>query len=172
MTLSCTVSLWVSHHASVDVSSLLTPSFAHPCHNSVLHPSYKLEYFEQQRWQREWILTARELMRDEFDLHYANLPIPVDPLLSSSSDSNAAESGPPEVCTYLCPALSWFLKQTPCSTTTCSRSCSSGAGTQVPARICATSSIVTSPPRRSRSPTRFNGGRTGARHTLVYRAWL
>ncbi|KAH9926054.1 uncharacterized protein B0H18DRAFT_876771 [Fomitopsis serialis] len=34
----------------------------------VLHPGLKLEYFKQNRWPREWIDTAEQLTRAEYEL--------------------------------------------------------------------------------------------------------
>ena len=33
----------------------------------VLHPQLKLKYFQQHRWEKEWIKTAEGIIRDEFD---------------------------------------------------------------------------------------------------------
>ncbi|KAH9916104.1 uncharacterized protein BXZ73DRAFT_53997 [Epithele typhae] len=37
----------------------------------VLHPAYKLEYFETLKWEPAWIETAKELVRNEFDVSYS-----------------------------------------------------------------------------------------------------
>ncbi|KAH9960262.1 hypothetical protein BC827DRAFT_1103688, partial [Russula dissimulans] len=37
----------------------------------VLHPRYKLKYFERQGWDREWIETAETIVREEFKACYA-----------------------------------------------------------------------------------------------------
>jgi hypothetical protein len=39
----------------------------------VLHPSHKLEYFKAASWDDEWIETAEELVRSEFERTYANI---------------------------------------------------------------------------------------------------
>ena len=36
----------------------------------VLHPQYKLEYFKNANWEPEWIRTAEEIFRTQFELHY------------------------------------------------------------------------------------------------------
>jgi hypothetical protein len=36
----------------------------------VLHPKYKLEYFEEAGWEDDWIETAEELVHDRFASHY------------------------------------------------------------------------------------------------------
>jgi hypothetical protein len=36
----------------------------------VLHPRHKLEYFKAQNWEHEWIQSARNIVRDEFDRSY------------------------------------------------------------------------------------------------------
>ncbi|KAF8162019.1 hypothetical protein BJ912DRAFT_865120, partial [Pholiota molesta] len=37
----------------------------------ILHPAYKLEYFRAANWEAEWIQTAEELVRSEFDRNYS-----------------------------------------------------------------------------------------------------
>jgi len=32
----------------------------------VLHPQMKLKYFQQQKWSKDWIDTAKEIVREEF----------------------------------------------------------------------------------------------------------
>lgn len=44
----------------------------------VLHPRHKLKYFENAGWEEEWIETARQIVRDEFDRTYAFMDIAVD----------------------------------------------------------------------------------------------
>jgi hypothetical protein len=36
----------------------------------VLHPSLKLEYFRLRKWDQDWIDTALQLVKDEFDSSY------------------------------------------------------------------------------------------------------
>ena len=38
----------------------------------VLHPRHKLRYFKNAEWQEEWIETAEEIVRTEFDLSYGS----------------------------------------------------------------------------------------------------
>jgi hypothetical protein len=40
---------------------------------TVLHPRHKLSYFKSAGWDHEWIETAQQLVRDEFDLNYAGM---------------------------------------------------------------------------------------------------
>ena len=40
----------------------------------VLHPRHKLKYFEHAGWEPEWITTAKDIIRDEFDRSYAAQP--------------------------------------------------------------------------------------------------
>jgi hypothetical protein len=62
------------------------------CVLSVLHPHHKLNYFKNVKWEDDWIETARQLVRDEFDLSY-NLP-------STSQESGLSTT---QVCiTHLC----------------------------------------------------------------------
>jgi len=37
----------------------------------VLHPKHKLKYFEKQGWDKAWITTAEEIVREEFRNNYA-----------------------------------------------------------------------------------------------------
>jgi hypothetical protein len=38
----------------------------------VLHLKHKLKYFEKQGWDRDWIETAENIVREEFMSSYAN----------------------------------------------------------------------------------------------------
>jgi hypothetical protein len=66
ITLRSTGSQWVS---LVGVASLntyvLTEIFL------VLHPRHKLHYFKTSGWEDEWIETAQNIVREEFDRTYA-----------------------------------------------------------------------------------------------------
>jgi hypothetical protein len=55
--------LWVSGHLSILITSI--DRFA------VLHPRHKLQYFKNAGWEEEWVETARNIVRDEFDRTYA-----------------------------------------------------------------------------------------------------
>jgi len=45
------------------------------CHMIVvLHPRYKLKYFERAGWEPEWIVDAKDIIRAEFDHSYAAHP--------------------------------------------------------------------------------------------------
>lgn len=37
----------------------------------VLHPSYKLRYFEKAGWTAEWVKEAVRILREDFTEHYA-----------------------------------------------------------------------------------------------------
>ena len=37
---------------------------------SVLHPGLKLEYFQQKKWEDEWIENAKDLVREVYVAHY------------------------------------------------------------------------------------------------------
>jgi hypothetical protein len=41
----------------------------------VLHPSHKLEYFEQAGWDEEWRTTAEGILRTEFRRAYADIQV-------------------------------------------------------------------------------------------------
>jgi hypothetical protein len=58
---------------------------------SVLHPRHKLEYFKTQNWEADWIATAQELVREEYNRTYAQDDQPVE----QSSDQEAR--GPTKV---------------------------------------------------------------------------
>lgn len=36
----------------------------------VLHPKFKLTYFNKENWESEWIDTARQLLREEWNKYY------------------------------------------------------------------------------------------------------
>lgn len=37
----------------------------------VLHPTHKLKYFAKQAWDKDWIKTAEDIVREEFKRNYA-----------------------------------------------------------------------------------------------------
>ncbi len=41
---------------------------------TVLHPKYKLEYFENKGWDGDFIETVKKVVFEEFDRAYAHLP--------------------------------------------------------------------------------------------------
>lgn len=45
-------------------------------HNLVLHPSFKMTYFERAGWLPEWIQEAHNIIRKQYDRKYADLPVP------------------------------------------------------------------------------------------------
>ncbi len=44
-------------------------------HPVVLHPHHKLQYFKDIGWQDDWIETARDIMRAEFERKYLSLEV-------------------------------------------------------------------------------------------------
>ncbi|KAF6744539.1 hypothetical protein DFP72DRAFT_825542 [Ephemerocybe angulata] len=44
----------------------------------ILHPRYKLRYFRDRRWEEEWIETAEDILRDEYECSYSSLPVDDD----------------------------------------------------------------------------------------------
>ena len=36
----------------------------------VLHPHHKLHYFKSAMWDKDWIATAKQIVRDEFERKY------------------------------------------------------------------------------------------------------
>ena len=43
----------------------------------VLHPRHKLNYFKKAGWEDEWIETARDIVRTEFDQTYAFMDVDI-----------------------------------------------------------------------------------------------
>jgi len=41
----------------------------------VLHPRHKLRYFNKAGWKADWITTARNIVRDEYQRSYAGRTI-------------------------------------------------------------------------------------------------
>jgi hAT family C-terminal dimerisation region len=41
----------------------------------VLHPRHKLQYFEDVGWEDDWITTARDIVRAEFDRKYTSAEV-------------------------------------------------------------------------------------------------
>lgn len=48
--------------------SILILSF----YDIVLNPRYKLQYFKQAKWPEDWINTAKDITRDEYERSYAH----------------------------------------------------------------------------------------------------
>ncbi len=46
-----------------------------PYHPPVLHPHHKLQYFEDIGWEEDWIKTARDIVRAEFEHKYIFLEV-------------------------------------------------------------------------------------------------
>ncbi|KAI0371578.1 hypothetical protein BV20DRAFT_941875 [Pilatotrama ljubarskyi] len=53
------------------------------CIAMILHPGHKLEYFRDQNWSEEWIETAKDIIKDEYNRKYANRK-PASPTSSTS----------------------------------------------------------------------------------------
>jgi hypothetical protein len=53
----------------------------------VLHPRYKTSYFVRAKWPREWITTAEQILREQWEMHYK----------PAAQDTNV-----PQVCLYYC----------------------------------------------------------------------
>ena len=41
-----------------------------------MHPHHKLEYFQAAGWSQEWIDIVHQIVRDTFDISYANRNVP------------------------------------------------------------------------------------------------
>ena len=59
----------------------------------VLHPKYKLKYFERANWEPEWIDTAEELLRSQFNQSYRKVGV-----TGMNKSDNTTE---PSVCPLL-----------------------------------------------------------------------
>jgi hypothetical protein len=65
-----------------------------------MHPAYKAEYFVKQNWEDDWIKTAKDLVRTEWDENYKPKPKPVTPS-SVGGTGRSTRSGaavPSKVC--------------------------------------------------------------------------
>ena len=58
----------------------------------MLHPEHKLEYFKTAGWETEWIDTAEEIVRDQYNAKYASLPVAGTPQDAGSQEPEAATS--------------------------------------------------------------------------------
>jgi hypothetical protein len=66
----------------------------------VLHPRHKLQYFKNAGWESDWIQTATDLVHDEFDLSYADIPIGTGNASGSVDESESAQ-GPKVRCCFI-----------------------------------------------------------------------
>jgi hypothetical protein len=64
----------------------------------VLHPRNKLNYFKNAGWEADWIKTASDLVRDEFDLLYADIAIDSD---NNESHAGSHEPDTQKVCQFI-----------------------------------------------------------------------
>lgn len=56
----------------------------------MLHPKYKLKYFADAGWETDWIETARQLLRNEWEAQYKpkiDASFLVDPSPRSTDDN-------------------------------------------------------------------------------------
>lgn len=53
----------------------------------VLHPGLKTHYFEREKWEADWIAAAIEFTREEFDTHYAALPVTTSNTTASNNQN-------------------------------------------------------------------------------------
>lgn len=56
-----------------------------------LYPRLKLNYFKQLKWPDEWITTARDIVRTEYDRKYANRIIDEEMADDPQTDDPAAD---------------------------------------------------------------------------------
>lgn len=56
--------------------SFITRRTANACVHAVLHPSYKISYFQKAGWPPEWIHVAEDLVRKQFNSKYTDIPVP------------------------------------------------------------------------------------------------
>lgn len=43
----------------------------------MLHPRLKTNYFEKEKWEREWIETAKDILFDQWSTHYQDIETPL-----------------------------------------------------------------------------------------------
>jgi len=53
----------------------------------VLHPGFKLEYFQQQNWESNWIEEAENLTQDEYTRTYENQVKPFEDMVEMQQSS-------------------------------------------------------------------------------------
>ena len=55
---------------------------------TVLHPRHKLQYFETTSWERDWIVTAEEIVRDEYKGSYSDIEVEIPGMDSDEQEIN------------------------------------------------------------------------------------
>jgi hypothetical protein len=68
-----------------------------------LHPSHKLAYFKKASWERSWIITAEELVHEEFERHYVKEESNSETV--GPVDNSVDNASSPKVCEIISPAL-------------------------------------------------------------------
>jgi hypothetical protein len=63
----------------------------------VLHPQYKLEYFRTANWEQEWIDTAEDLLRTQFQNKYEEF----DEVSPPSNGRTSSPSSLVSFCTFV-----------------------------------------------------------------------
>ena len=61
----------------------------------VLHPRHKLQYFKAAGWEQDWINTAEEIVRNDFELRYATSPV-----ICEESEASQPSRKPQKVCIH------------------------------------------------------------------------
>jgi hypothetical protein len=81
----------------------------------VLHPTHKLVYFKKAGWEKAWIKTAEELVREEFKDHYAgpdnsdeDAPVDSDAMVPSKKVHSSLLSFAPNPLTIAQPSQNMF----------------------------------------------------------------
>jgi hypothetical protein len=59
-------------------------TYSYQVYHAVLHPRHKLGYFKNAGWEQDWIDTAKDLVRDEFDRSYKEDDSELDEALTDS----------------------------------------------------------------------------------------
>lgn len=57
----------------------------------VLHPGLKLEYFQLQKWEDEWIEAAENLVQEEYIDHYKDQVSPLTPAAHVSVENKVQQ---------------------------------------------------------------------------------
>jgi len=73
----------------------------------VLHPKYKLTYFQSKKWPEEWVDAARLVLREQWMTYYK--PSDSEELGSQSSTSNAESVSSTRILEYAIGSFNYLL---------------------------------------------------------------
>ncbi len=55
------------------------------CAFKVLHLRYKTDYFEQEKWEKEWVDAAKDILTEQWETYYKEAEAPIDVSLNEVS---------------------------------------------------------------------------------------